>query len=86
MKKLTEPNAIKIQEEAVASILRARPLSKKAMGHGHTLLNRGARVIGGIRRRVERGLAKCGYTEEQTKVAWEAVKDVAKLEAAAADQ
>ncbi len=77
------PNAVKVQEEAVAAILRARPLSKRAMGHGHTVLNRGARVIGGIRKRLERELAKCGYTEAQTKVAWEDVKDVAKLEAGA---
>ncbi len=77
------PNAVKVQEDAVAAILRARPLSKRALGYGHTTLNRGARVMGGIRKRVERQLSKCGYTRTQISATWVDITDMAKLEAGA---
>jgi hypothetical protein len=71
-------NAITLQTNAVESLLMAKPYAGKYVG-GY-FMNLKPRVLTGIRNKLTRGLAKCGYSDSQIKTAWEDVKDIAMLE------
>ena len=71
-------NAITIQTDAVEALLMAKPYAGKYVG-GY-FMNLKPRVLAGIRNKLAKGLARCGYSDSQIKTAWEDVKDIAMLE------
>ena len=74
---------ISAQQTAVDAILAASEQGKKAASYGHTLLNKKARVLTGIRKQYQKDASRLGFTVAQIETQWNDVKDMAKLEAAA---
>ena len=70
------------QQKAIDAILAAQPYSDRQRHQG-TVLNRKARVVGAIRRRHDKALAKMGFATRDITQSWQDVVDIAKLQQSA---
>lgn len=72
-----------LQAESVAAILAAGEQGRRAASFGHTLLNRKARVLRGIRKNYERRALALGVSQAALVAHWNDIRDMALLEASA---
>ncbi len=76
---------IALQQDAIDGIIALPEQGKLSANYGFTLLNRPARSLQAIRKKLYRELFALGFTHDQLFQSWKDVCDTAKLENAATE-